>query len=359
MGETPKGRGERRNHYQEVTARIITALEAGTPPWRRDWDTSVASALSGSAQPCNAASQRPYRGINRLLLSMDPRVMESGDPRFLTYDQAKAMKCHVRPGERATLVYFYKMLEIENEDSSSGTEKTGRIPLIKVYPVFHASQTAGIAPWTPPSIKDAPWRTPEAIEVIAKNFGVTIEHQGAQAYYAPIRDKVVLPPQAAFRTAEGYSATLVHELSHATAHSTRLMRWDALQNRFGSETYAMEELRAELASSFVCGSLDVNSKYGLDNHVSYIASWLEVLRRDPREIFRAAAEAQRIADWVLERHPEYARAAEAERRADAERQATREASEAVRDQERIADTPALPATHVAAARAAQSVGLEL
>lgn len=35
---THKTAGPRRDHYQEVTDRIVAALEAGTPPWRKPWD---------------------------------------------------------------------------------------------------------------------------------------------------------------------------------------------------------------------------------------------------------------------------------------------------------------------------------
>jgi antirestriction protein ArdC len=42
------------------------------------------------------------------------------------------------------------------------------------------------------------------------------------------------------------------------------------------------------------------------NHASYLQSWIGVLKQDRREIFRAAAEAQRIADYILDFHPDYA-----------------------------------------------------
>ena len=44
------------------------------------------------------------------------------------------------------------------------------------------------------------------------------------------------------------------------------------------------------------------------NHASYIASWIRTLREDKREIFRAASDAQKIADYLLAFHPEYAHA---------------------------------------------------
>ncbi len=44
----------------------------------------------------------------------------------------------------------------------------------------------------------------------------------------------------------------------------------------------------------------------IPNHASYIKVWAEVLKRDKREIFRAASDAQKIADYLLGFHPDYA-----------------------------------------------------
>jgi antirestriction protein ArdC len=49
-----------------------------------------------------------------------------------------------------------------------------------------------------------------------------------------------------FPTADGYYATALHELGHWTGHETRLNR--DLGHPFGSEGYARDELRAEIAS---------------------------------------------------------------------------------------------------------------
>jgi len=66
----------------------------------------------------------------------------------------------------------------------------------------------------------------------------------------------------------------------------------------------MEELRAELASAFVASELGIPTD--IPHHASYIASWIKPLKDDKREIFRAAADAQRIADIELGFHPAYA-----------------------------------------------------
>jgi len=93
-----------------------------------------------------------------------------------------------------------------------------------------------------------------------------------------------------------------------SGHPSRLNR--ELQNRFGSAAYAMEELRAELASAFVAGELGIPAD--IPHHASYIANWIKPLKDDKREIFRAAAEAQRIASMVLGFHPEFAAQEEGE-----------------------------------------------
>jgi antirestriction protein ArdC len=72
----------------------------------------------------------------------------------------------------------------------------------------------------------------------------------------------------------------------------------------------MEELRAELASAFVASELGILAD--IPHHASYIASWIKALKDDKREIFRAAADAQKIVSMQLGFHPEYAAQVEAE-----------------------------------------------
>ena len=105
-----------------------------------------------------------------------------------------------------------------------------------------------------------------------------------------------MPPFEAFRDAESYYATLVHEMSHWTRHPKRLDR-DFGRKRFGDEGYAMEELVAELGSAFLAADLGITPEVRED-HAAYIGSWLKVLKNDKRAIFTAAAHAQRAADFL-------------------------------------------------------------
>lgn len=176
------------------------------------------------------------------------------------------------------------------------------IRVLKHYAVFHASQIDGVPAYKAPAIDKAPWTRPEASDIILKNSGAVVRIGGDRAFYSPSTDHIQLPPDFAFNGPEEFAATALHELAHWTGHPSRLNR--DLQNRFGSSAYAMEELRAELASAFVGNELGIPTD--IPHHASYIATWIKPLKDDKREIFRAAADAQRIASMELGFHPDYA-----------------------------------------------------
>src|SRR5277367_4354660 len=219
-----------RDHYQEVTDRIIAALEAGTPPWRRPWDPDKAG---GPAMPRNAATGHRYRGINVLTLGMSTLAFASGDPRWATYKQAEERGWQVRKGERGTTGYFFKRLELRDDTKpDDGEDAVRRIPLLRAFTLFHASQIEDIPHYVPPTIAEAPWRAPEAAQIILANSGAVVRFGGEKAFYSPTTDHIQMPPHGAFTTAQGFCGTLVHELGHWTGAETRLNR--DLRNRFGS-----------------------------------------------------------------------------------------------------------------------------
>lgn len=293
----------RRDHYQELTDKIVAALEAGTPPWRKPWNPTVAG---GAAMPVNAATGHRYRGVNTLVLGMSPLAFGSGDPRWCSYKQAAARGWQVRKGEKATPVYFYKPLEVEDKDAKAGEGETKRIPMLRVFAVFHASQIDGVPEFIPPSARKTVARRIEDVDLIMKVSGVPLRIGGDRAFYSPATDHIQLPPDAAFHSPEDRAVTALHEVAHATAAPHRLNR--DLTGKFGSSAYAREELRAELASVLVGSEIGIPAD--IPNHASYIQSWVKCLKEDKREIFRAAADAQRIADYILALHPDYARAEE-------------------------------------------------
>jgi antirestriction protein ArdC len=230
---------------------------------------------------------------------MDLRAFETGDPRWMTYQQAQEKRWKVRKGERSTTIFFTKSYEVEDEASE---EKTRTVRVLRHYSVFHASQIDGIPANKAPAVDEAPWARPEAADIILRNNGAAIRIGGDRAFYSPATDHIQLSPEGAFNGPEQFAAVALHELAHWTGHESRLDR--NLQGRYGSAAYAMEELRAELASAFVANEIGIPT--AIPNHASYIEHWIKPLKDDKREIFRAAADAQRIADMELRFHPDYA-----------------------------------------------------
>ncbi|WP_439847751.1 zincin-like metallopeptidase domain-containing protein, partial [Neisseria gonorrhoeae] len=140
------------------------------------------------------------------------------------------------------------------------------------------------------------WNPDERAENILKNSGAVIDHRhGDRAFYSPSRDSITLPLREQFESPGAYYETALHELGHWTGHADRLNR--DLSHPFGSEGYAREELRAEIASLMLSQELGVSFNPG--QHASYVASWIMVLQDDPMEIMRAASDAEKIQGYVM------------------------------------------------------------
>lgn len=279
--------------YQTITDKIIAELEAGTAPWVRPW--------SGEADPFprNALSQRPYRGINHVLLGMEAHCRGYASNQWLTFRQAHQLGAHVRKGERASTIIYYEARMLDKEDSepvAEGSEPEKRfIPLLKVFSVFNLDQVEDLPVTHQPVIPDFAWHAGATPDQIIDGSGAEIRHQGFKAFYSPPNDLIYLPGRQTFVDAAAYYSTALHELCHWTGSTTRLGR--KLGRRFGESAYAMEELIAELGAAFLSAHCRLDGRL---QHASYIASWLEVLQRDKRAVFVAAAQAQKAADYLLE-----------------------------------------------------------
>ena len=279
--------------YEEVTAKIISELEAGRLPWVQPWD----SRGLGPALPHNAVTRRSYSGINVLLLWGGLVERGFATQAWLTFRQAQAAGGSVRKGERGTSIVFADRFTPEAEAQRAracGTEPRS-IPFLKRFTVFNVDQCDGLPPDFTVVTTPLPEReTVPAAEALIAASGADFRIGGARAFYVPALDYVQVPPQPAFRAQIDYYRTALHELGHWTGHPSRLGR--DLGHAFGTQGYAREELCAELASAFLCAALGIRPTV---RHADYIGSWLEVLRSDNRAVFQAARNASRAADFLL------------------------------------------------------------
>jgi antirestriction protein ArdC len=275
--------------YEKVTQQIIEAMERGAGSYRMPWHVS-----GESFAPVNAVSRRPYRGINVLLLWLMAESLGYTSGEWATYDQWKALGAQVKKGEKAALVVFWRISERKGEGPDSSDEAANiRSILARGYHVFNAGQVEGYSPEPAPVLPEG-----ERVESADRFFSlqrVTIEHGGNTACYSPQEDVIHMPPFSCFRDAASYYSVLGHEHVHATGAKHRLDR--DLRPRFAEDSYAMEELIAELGAAFLCAALGFANEPRKE-HAAYLGSWLQVLKQDRRAIFTAASQAQKAVDWM-------------------------------------------------------------
>jgi antirestriction protein ArdC len=301
--------------YQVITNRLIEKLEAGCVPWRKPWRSIGA--------PRNLVSKKLYRGVNVWLLT----VQGYTSPHWATIRQINELGGSVRKGEKATPVVFWRIyvdgVELkagEHEPESQGTEgQSKRRFVLRYFSVFNTEQCE-----LPPSVTEK-LALPEQqqldpIEACEKILAgmpnpPEIVHAGDKAFYSPATDRVTMPPRSLFGSSDDYWCTLWHEEAHATGAPKRLNR-DSIKEAapFGSATYSVEEIIAEMTAAYLCGIAGIENRT-IDNSAAYIAGWAERLRADRKLIVHAAAQAQRACDYVLNvRSCNYYKSASARRR---------------------------------------------
>ncbi|MGQ0524427.1 MAG: ArdC family protein [Betaproteobacteria bacterium] len=284
---------DRADLYTRVTARIIADLEQGVRPWLKPWNAEHAAGRITLPLRHNGT---PYRGVNVLLLWGEAIEKGYASPVWMTYRQAAELKAQVRKGEHGSLVVYADSIT-RTETNGEGEDEAREIYFMKGYTVFNVEQIDGL----PAHYRAKPEPKGEPMELIdnAERFftatGATFRHGGNRAYYAPGPDVIQLPPPEAFKDAQSYAAIKAHEMTHWSAHPSRLAR--VLGKRFGDDAYAAEELIAELGSAFLCADLGITPE-PREDHAAYLDHWLRVLRQDKRAIFTAAAQAQRALDYL-------------------------------------------------------------
>lgn len=287
----------------EVTSRILAALEAGTAPWVKPW-----KSIGTGNTPRNATTNRPYSGGNVVILWAAAQANGWTSPLWMTYKQAQELGAQVRKGEKSTPIYYFNKVEVKDKNKPDSDE-TKLIGYYKFFHVFNIAQIEGLpekffAPQKKVVVKQ---RNKLADEFVKSTKARIIEGQG-EAYYAPGSDSISIPTIHSFKVTDAFYSTLFHEMGHWTGAKHRLDR--DLSGRFGDQKYAAEELVAELTAAFVC------AEFGFDNHVqnvAYIANWIRLLKSDNGAFMKAATLAQKAVDHLrglaLADEPEVAQAA--------------------------------------------------
>jgi antirestriction protein ArdC len=285
---------EKQDVYTRITDKIIADLEQGVRTWLKPWN---AGNTAGRITRPLRSNGVPYSGINILMLWAEAVTKGFAAPIWMTYRQATELNAHVRKGEKGSLVVYANSIT-RTEQDGDGEETEREIHFMKGYTVFNVEQIEGLPEiyYGKPQVTTTPVERITHAEAFFAATKADIRYRGDRAYYTAEADYIQMPVIDAFRDAESFYATLAHESAHWTKHPSRLDR-DFGRKAWGDQGYAREELVAELASAFLCADLGITPQVRED-HASYIAIWLTVLKNDKRAIFSAASHAQKAVDYL-------------------------------------------------------------
>jgi antirestriction protein ArdC len=294
---------------EEITAKIIKALEEGVRPWVRPWSVSP-----NSGRPASIIGGRPYRGINPMLLELHSQHFGLRSRWWGTFRQwseilgctIKKRPADVEPGQWGCNVVLWKPFKKSVVDEETGQQEEQDFLMLRYFTVFNADQVEG-----PAAEKFQVYDEPAngtvfpdyepVVDLVAATCA-RIMPGGDRAYYVrpqpegswPNHDSgdfIVLPPKHRYVKPVCYYETLAHELCHWAELRTG---WD--HNKQG---YAMGELAAEIGAAYLCSELGVPCGEDLANHAAYVQSWLEAMKGDASYIFKASTQASKVTDYLL------------------------------------------------------------
>lgn len=303
---------------KQLVDQVLANLDKGKLLWTQGWVAAGA--------PESAVTGKKYRGINNLYLSLVAMAENYGDNRWATFRQMEEKGWTFKKDEegytlgkgKSVSVEYYEMRDKETKrrfdrsvlDGMTFDEQREYMDknvywLRKFYRVFNCSLMDGVPAKEMPMI-DVNDRIEKA-EAILDYWNANeskIVYGGSQAFYRPSTDEVHLPEREKFKSTQSFYDTALHEIGHSTGHESRLNR--DLSGGFGSQSYAMEELRAEIASIFMAQDLGVEpSEDRLQNNAAYIQSWKDEIKENPNALFTAIADADKIARYVSSKEQAY------------------------------------------------------
>ena len=287
---------------EKLVAELITLMESGKQPWRKEWDCT-----NGGKQQ-NILSHHIYTGQNPALLAFYQMARGYPLPLWAGGGQIKTKGWKIRKGSKACYICVPSKYQIEVENTFGEKVKESRTGGFYFSPIFNVKDIEGedkdeiIARHQGEA--DQPRPEPERMENCEKAFAAyhrreTLETQwsGERACYSPSLDIVTMPERKKFHSAHALYSTWAHELAHSTGHSKRLKR--DMTGMYGLDKYAKEELIAELAAYLISDELQINSDE--KNHANYLQSWIKCLRKDPSILKDSLRQANAAKNYIL--HP--------------------------------------------------------
>lgn len=277
-----------------------------TSPWRKGYvKMNFTNNISG----------KDYKGINRFHLMRSARKNGFSDHRWITYNQMKAAnEANGEPlyilekGSKATKIEFHQWITPEEAKERMERQKAKGVEdemivkredgywVHKYYNVFNAQQFVRF-----PELEQLSEDVKNAmLDSALENSEAPIHYdQMDKNYYMPAKDEIHLVRKEYWEDKQKLYATALHEMAHSTGHSSRLNR--PIENKFGTKEYALEELKADFASTILFQT------YGLEqteeqkkNSLAYLKHWYKILKEDPNQLVYAIKDAEKAVEYIEE-----------------------------------------------------------
>ncbi len=323
--------------YRQAAERIVALMDAGNSIWQKPW-----VAAPGHSRPYSAASGLPFSGFNRFSLMSEMLANGWTDARFMTYRQVQTMAAnmakegtkpedlpYVKAGARGLPIYKYGFVErkvpVLDAAGRPRMDAEGK-PMVNIvrgksylrsYMVFSVESAIANVPPLPVVQLPQKWEVRSQVMGLIEKMGVPVKHEpGNRAFYSITDDTITMPQREQFRdsvvdgqlteaASDKYLSVLLHEICHATGAKHRIGR--VMSGVHGSPSYSREELTAESAACYLMAETSLSSgstsSESIARTAAYLSSWRQAILDDPKALMTAFAEAEKAADWVMQRHP--------------------------------------------------------
>lgn len=280
---------------QDIINALIRMTEDSDGQWVMPWQNL---ANGNMFAPVNVVTGKFYQGGNILALAVTALRRNYTSALWGTYRQWESKGAQVRKGEKGTLGVNWREVAVKR-DEDDDVEADTRKPKTRLVPsfffLFNAAQVDG---YEAPAVELLPEveRVGQVEEFFAQ-VGAEVRHGGNRAFYSPTSDHIQMPEFGQFVSGVAYYGTLAHEHGHWTGHTSRLAR--DLNNRFGSQAYAFEELVAEFTAALLLARFGLSTS-PREDHAKYLKNWLQVLTEEPKALMTAAKLASQAVTFLVD-----------------------------------------------------------
>ena len=287
---------------REIANQLIESMKTAGTNFMLPWVKSGMPTNLG-----RLGTKNPYYyGINNLILWREKSYRNYKSNVWGTFKQVNDKGGQVLKGEHGVDVILWKPFEVSDTYKRNGSgHKAGdsyqkTCFYIRFFKVFNMDQTTLKDEYAPnKNVEGA--KTKVDVEQYIANTKAVIKHGGDRCFYVPSQDYIQMVEKSDFNTTvesnatQNYYSTLLHELTHWTGHKSRCDR--DLQGYFGDDSYAFEELVAEIGAAVQCCILGITSSPKKES-AQYLNSWIKRIENDPDALFKASAKASSAVKFI-------------------------------------------------------------